>query len=167
MNQEALNRFRLSALNRARQIMSLLGFWLLVAYVGGAILAVAVLHNQKKTNNTALQIAKDEARHDSEIRSKADSDFARCVVSIESIHRYDKVVTAYDALLQTQIENVRAVIKITPPGPLLDARKAALANLQSGVGALQRQPNHTKKFCVAQRKKELAPLPDAPATRPT
>lgn len=141
-------------------------FWVLLAYILGAVLAIRVLDNQKATTRTEVKVAKDEAQARSEKVSKIDGDHAACIVSIGSIRRYDKVVTAYNTLLETQIENIKAAIAVTPPGPLLDVRKKALANLQLGVDALPRQANHTVKFCKEQRRLALDLLDKPPAERP-
>jgi hypothetical protein len=141
-----------------------LGFWLLIAYIVLAAVAVRGQVTQAQTTRNAAHTAKEQAIRRSSQESAIVSDYKVCVRSAPSIARVNKFLHGVNDLADILIQNAAAGLKAAPPGdPLNPVRRASLIRLRkarANVAVIKRFPVPTKAECVQRRRKAMAALPD-------
>lgn len=142
-----------------RKRVDSLGFWVVVAYFGLALVVVALFFINQKTSANIKRTAADEAAHSSEIIANARARYGDCVASIPELEKINRFVRGVQALHIAQELNSREALRATEPtDPLYPVRVASYrrfkeaADLVAGV----RFSVPTRSTCAALRRRLLA-----------
>lgn len=108
---------------RAREFLSTLGFWVVVAYFGLAAVVVAVLVLFGRT-------AREEALRTASARSAASTQVGQCFTAAKNAPVTIGFIDAHEAVIDNGIQANRAALNLRPQGRLAQVEKQSLIRLE-------------------------------------
>lgn len=107
-----------------REVMSSLGFWLLLAYLMLAAVVVSLFVLFGRT-------AREEAQRTASARAAATTQVGQCFTSVKTAPVLDGFIDSHEAIIDNSLAANRAAILASPGDPLNSVRRKSIVRLEA------------------------------------